>query len=128
MMADITLESVRRSFEQWRSQRNHRAEPIPKRLWAMALSLYPKHKRSHICRCLGLSGRQFKQHLEKTNSAFLSGGFVLASTEMDDPKPNANSKFTSNVVLNLQGPERTLSLTVNLEKLSQVLPHFEALL
>lgn len=118
-MSEITLESVDYSFQQWRSQRSSRSEPIPEKLWAMAIDLYPCHKRSHICRRLGLSGSQFKQKLEE-----MGAGFVLASTDMDSPSP----KPVPEVILKLQGQRLALTLKVSMDSLSQVLPHFEALL
>lgn len=118
-MSEITLESVDCSFQQWRSQRCSRTEPIPEKLWAMAIDLYPHHKRSHICRRLGLSCRQFKQKLEE-----MGAGFVLASTDMDTPSP----KPASEVTLKLQGQKLALTLKVSMDSLGQVLPHFEGLL
>ena len=118
-MSEITLESVDYAFQQWRSQRGSRTEPIPEDLWAMALSLYPRHKRSHIFRRLGLSGSQFKQRIEELND-----GFVLASTDTD----NLPLSPAPEVVLGIQGQRRALTLKVNIDSLSLVLPHFEALL
>jgi len=118
-MSEITLESADYSFQQWRSQRSSRTEPIPEKLWSMAIDLYPRHKRSHICRRLGLSGSQFKQRLEDVDA-----GFVLASTDMDTPSP----KPASEVTLKLQGQRLALTLKVSIDSLSQVLPHFEGLL
>ena len=63
-MNGLTLESAEEAFRQWRDQRNTRLESIPETLWSMALGLYPQYKRSKICRCLRLSGGQFKERLE----------------------------------------------------------------
>ena len=75
-MEGITLESVEQAFCEWRARRISRTELIPKNLWHMALMLYPQHKRTIICRRLGLSGGQFKQHLEDGDHIFLDGGCV----------------------------------------------------
>jgi hypothetical protein len=121
-MSKPTLESVALAFEEWRNQRKNQIEHIPERLWAMAIRLYPQHKRTHICRRLGLCGGDFKQRIDGIGGS--KGGFVLATTtvEASHAKPNAE------VVLGIQGQQRTLTLKVTVDALSQVLPHIEALL
>lgn len=124
MMSEMTLESVFLSFQQWRSQRSSRAERIPERLWTMAISLYPKYKISHICQRLGLSGSQLKQRIGESSDDFSGCGFVLASTDADVSSP----KPTTEVVLGIEGQRRTLTLEVNIDALSKILPYVEALL
>jgi hypothetical protein len=124
MMSEETLESVFLSFQQWRSQRTNRAERIPERLWAMAMRLYPQHKISQICQQLGLSGSQLKQRIEKSTGDLSNCGFVLASTDADVLSPQP----TTEVVLGIEGQRRTLTLEVNIDALSKVLPYVEALL
>ena len=88
----------------------------------MAVSLYPEHKSSHICRRLGLSGSQFKRHLKNRDCP--DGGFVLATADIDE----ANLKPTPEVILGIEGHQRTLTLKVTIDALSRILPHIEALL
>jgi len=122
-MNDLTLESVKEAFQQWRSARYSRAEPIPEALWSMALGLYPQYKRSKICHLLGLSGNQFKRRLEDTRDVCVNG-FVVASCDEVKATPEINAK----IQLIVQGKERALTLCVEVHLLSQVLPQLGALL
>lgn len=123
-MEGITLESVEEAFCEWRAQRSSRTDLIPKNLWSMALGLYPKNKRSIICRRLRLSGSQFKQRLEGSRHTFVDTGFVLASRDVikENPVPNHNVQLT------IQGQARSLTFCVDVRALSQILPHLGALL
>ena len=116
-MSDLTLEVVEEAFQQWREQRNSRSELIPHKLWDMVLKLYPKYKKTVICRRLGLSGSQFKQHV--ANSSSSGGGFVLASID---------SHLIPNIQLTIQGKERALILSVDVHALDKILPSISRLL
>lgn len=124
-MERITLESVEQTFYEWRAQRSSRAEAIPKNLWYMALKLYPQHKRTIICRRLGLSGGQFKQRLEDSAHALHDSDFVLASTDSVKEKSRPT---TTEIKLTIQGKERALMFAVDMHALDQVLPHIGGLL
>lgn len=123
-MGRITLELVEEAFVAWRIQRSSQSEPIPDRLWAMALALYPEYKRSKICGQLHLSGSQFKQRLEDSASRFADNGFVLASKDEVKAIPKQNQE----IQLMIQGKERVLKLCVDSHALSELLPHLGALL
>jgi len=123
-MGSITLESTEASFQQWREQRSSRKELIPDHLWRMALSLYPQHNRAKICRRLGLSGSQLKQRIDCEIPKLADTGFVLASSERVKTTPKARTE----VQLAIQGRERLLTLSVQVDVLLQVLPHIGALL
>ncbi len=123
-MADITMELAKESFSQWRSRRSSQSEPIPEKLWGMALGLYPKYKRSHICEQLRLSGSQFKRRLEEGRPACIDQGFVLASKDEIKVTPKQGQE----IQLTIQGKERALTLCVDVHALNQVLPHIGALL
>lgn len=123
-MINRTLDSVSEAFERWRSERKKQKEGIPENLWMMAMGLYPEHKRTTICRHLGLNGGQFKARLERINCKPLDTGFVLAFSDASNP----NRMTGANVQLTLQGGKRTLKISVGIELLSQVLPHLEVLL
>jgi hypothetical protein len=67
-MSGLTLEVVEKAFQLWREQRSSRSESIPKKLWEMVLKIYPKYKRTVICRRLRLSPVKEKltPHLQLT--------------------------------------------------------------
>lgn len=119
-MSDLTLESVEEAFAQWREQRSNRSEPIPKKLWEMVLKIYPKYKRTVICRRLRLSGRQLKQHLDSRCCS--ESGFVLASVN------SVKEHLIPSIQLTIQGKERTLILSVDVHALDKILPSISRLL
>jgi hypothetical protein len=123
-MESVTLELVEEAFCAWRAQRSSQSEPIPDKLWSMALALYPEYKRSKICEQLHLSGSQFKRRLEGGSPVFAENGFVLASKD----EVKAIPKQSQDIQLMIQGKERTLKLCVDAHALSQLLPHLGALL
>lgn len=123
-MNGLTLASAEEAFRQWRAQRSSRAELIPESLWAMALGLYPKHKRSIIYKRLRLSGSQFKRRLEESSASSCTKGFVLASCDAVTAAPPINTE----IQLTLQGQARSMILCFDVHALGQVLPHVGALL
>lgn len=123
-MADVTMELAKESFSQWRNNRTNQAEPIPEELWGMALGLYPKYKRSTIFEQLHLSGSGFKRRLEEGLPAFYDKGFVLASNSEVKKMP----KQSQEIQLTIQGKERALTIHIEADALSKVLPHVGALL
>ena len=123
-MADVTMELAKESFSQWRNNRTNQAEPIPEELWGMALGLYPKYKRSTICVQLHISGSGFKRRLEEGLPAFYDKGFVLASNSEVKKMP----KQSQEIQLTIQGKERALTIHIEADALSKVLPHVGALL
>jgi hypothetical protein len=119
-MSGLTLESVEQAFAQWREQRSSRSESIPKKLWEMVLKIYPKYKRTVICRRLRLSGSQLKQQLDSSSSS--GAGFVLASANP------IKEKLTPNLQLTIQGKERALMLSVDKHTFDKILPSIGMLL
>ena len=119
-MSGLTLEVVEKAFTQWREQRSNLSEPIPKKLWEMVLKIYPKYKRTVICRRLRLSGSQLKQQLDSSSSS--GSGFVLAS--VDSVKEHLNP----NIQLTIQGKERALMLSVDMHTFDKILPSIGMLL
>ena len=115
-MQSLTLDEVEKSFEDWRQVRSHKREPIPQRLWDMALQLAPHYQRSHICRRLKISGHQFKHKcvfIDKNKSQ--NPGFVVA-TPFDKP----TQTLPSYVTLTIQGKSRKLLMDIPSIELSQV--------
>jgi hypothetical protein len=93
----------------------------------MALSLYPQHKRSKICRQLRLSGGQFKRRLEGLNSeGITTSGFVLASNRTVTTTSNPSAR--AQVQLSIQGKERLLTLCVAADVFLQMVPNIIVLL
>ena len=123
-MGSITLESTAASFQEWRTQRSSRSDLIPEYLWSMALSLYPQYNRAKICRQLRLSGGQFKRRLDGKSPILSDTGFVLASNDGVKSHP----KLNTDIQLAIKGKERTLTFSVGVDVLSQILPHLGALL
>lgn len=123
-MVDVTMELAKESFSQWRSNRNSQSEAIPERLWSMALGLYPKYKRSTICEQLRLSGSGFKRRFEEGLPAFIDNGFVLASKGEVKKTPKQGQE----IQLTIQGKERALTIYIEVDALSKVVPHIGALL
>jgi hypothetical protein len=119
-MSGLTLEVVEKAFAQWREQRSSRSESIPKKLWEMVLKLPPKYKRTMICRRLGLSGSQLKQHLDSSSSS--GAGFVLASVD------SVKEYLNPNIQLTIQGKERALMLSVDMHAFDKILPSIGMLL
>lgn len=124
-MNDVTLASVEKAFQQWRTERYSRSEPIPEALWSMALGLYPQYKRSKICHFLHLSGAQFKRRLESGDiTTRVNSKFVLASRDYVKVTPVASTE----IQLTLQGQTRSMTLCFDMHALAQVLSHVGALL
>jgi len=119
-MSGLTLEVVEKAFAQWREQRTSRSESIPQKLWEMVLKLYPQYEKTIICRRLGLSGSQLKQHLDSRSSS--GAGFVLASVD------SVKEHLTSNIQLTIQGKERALMLSVDMHTFDKILPSIGMLL
>lgn len=119
-MSGLTLEVVEEAFQQWREQRTRRSESIPQKLWEMVLKLDPKYKKTVVCRRLGLSGSQLKQHLDNRSSS--DSGFVLASRD------SVKEHLIPNIQLTIQGKERALILSVDVHTLDKILPNIGKLL
>jgi hypothetical protein len=64
----LSLESVQKQFEAWRTNRTKR-EPIPEPLWEAAASLCDHYPITHVCRRLRLSFADLKKRLPAKDSA-----------------------------------------------------------
>jgi hypothetical protein len=58
-----TLETITQQFDHWRSTREKK-EPIPERLWALAIALTTQYGFTKIVRALKLSGGHFRKRLQ----------------------------------------------------------------
>lgn len=67
--ADIpTLENVYQQFQDWRTSRASRREPIPEYLWQAAADLCASHSVNRVCRYLRLSHARLKQRASFQNN------------------------------------------------------------
>lgn len=58
----ITLELARQAFDEWRARKININTPTPANLWDMVGQLLSTHKRSELCKVLGISGHQILSH------------------------------------------------------------------
>lgn len=59
----LSLQDLRKEFEQWRQTRSSRREPIPGHLWAAAATLCQTHSIAKVSKQLGLSYTDLKNRL-----------------------------------------------------------------
>ena len=118
----MTLDKVRKAFEDWRVNRNSRSEHIPAHLWDMVRTLLPHYHRAKICQVLHLSGSQFKRHClnVKIEKQFIEPNDGFIETLL--PIQLADCEVT------LQGARKTLRIKISPQQLSVVLPLLEAYL
>lgn len=118
----MTLDKACKAFEDWRANKSSRQEHIPAHLWGMVKALVPHYQRSTICSALHLSGGQFKQHCRavkpEVRTVAINDGFVetLIPTRIEECE------------LALQGSRKTLSIKIQPQHLSIILPLLEAYL
>ena len=58
------LESVRYQFEKWRETRKNAREPIPKDLWAAAISLCNQYSINHVAKSLHINYTTLKKMVQ----------------------------------------------------------------
>ena len=88
---DLTMESVQQQFDQWRTSRTKKLEPIPQHLWQAAAELCKTHRITHVCRRLGLSFPALKKHLPaKAEPAFveLAAGGLFGQWQLTCQRPD----------------------------------------
>jgi len=89
--ADLTIESVKQEFAQWRASRTKRIEPIPQHLWQTAVELCKTHRITHVCRHLRLSFADLKKHLppkEKLSFVELDAGCLFGQWQLTCERPD----------------------------------------
>jgi len=75
---NITLKSVQKQFEAWRSGRAKKREPIPQHLWQAAAGLCKEYSIAQVSRELRLSYTDLKKKIRNDNST--SARFVEIET------------------------------------------------
>lgn len=125
-MDTLSLDNVEQAFNQWRQNRRSARAHIPLKLWRMAAELYPRYKKSHICKRLHLSGSQFKQKLTAGSHANnMATGFIVATPQVPILLEASEERQAT---LTVQGKNRALSLKLSVVDLPKVLPLVEAFL
>jgi hypothetical protein len=64
-----SLEILEQRFEQWRSSRSTKREPIPQHLWQAASDLCNTHSINKVCRSLRLSYAELKMRVSSEKPA-----------------------------------------------------------
>jgi hypothetical protein len=62
---NLTLDEAKRHFEDWRKERKSLREPIPEKLWEIAVSLTGQHSLTDIVKALHLGHNNLKERAEK---------------------------------------------------------------
>lgn len=74
---NISLKSVQKRFEAWRSGRANKREPIPQHLWQAAAGLCQEYSIARVSRELRLSYTDLKKRIQKDD------GFSTRFVEID---------------------------------------------
>lgn len=139
-----TLGTTKIAFDNWRAERINASVPFPANLWDRVKQLLETHKKTEICKTLGLSGSQIKKHCKEnptlkkateSDTASMSNlrpqqipvcdDFVTATSapqSLDVPAKESMSMLT------LTGSNKTLRLSIPTSALPDVLPALGALL
>lgn len=123
----VTLESAKQAFEEWRVAKININTPTPAELWEMVNDLLLRHKKSELCKTLGISNHQIQSHCatsqltdnRTSTSSYPVDGFVEAT-------PAASNVAIAE--LTLKGASKSLHLCLPTTSLSEVLPMLGALL
>ena len=115
-----TLDAVEEAFIAWRESRSSQREPIPQILWERVFQIHQDYSQAEICHRLRLNGGQCKKKMAEILSTSEQGGFVIAQS------PEAHKEAVTTV--SLSSASRTLSVSVGINEIGHVLPHFGALL
>jgi hypothetical protein len=129
-MQSLSIDAAEQVFQDWRTNRVKGKDVIPPSLWEMALSLYPDHKSSEICKRLHLSGGQFKAQLNRKKAVALKpgkDGFVMATTEVPSAGIHGSTPLEE-ATIKVEGVNRSLSLKLAIKDIPQMLPALAVLL
>jgi len=63
------VREVQDAFERWRSSKRHGREPIPPKLWKIAVMLCETYSVNRVARCLGLSHTALKSEVDNRRPA-----------------------------------------------------------
>lgn len=121
-----TLEEAIDAFETWRATRASKKEPIPERLWAVARALVPYYKKSQIQTALRVSGRQFNERCNISDTPKLlvlpEDGFAVGTFK---PEQSIHDEACE---LILSGQHKSLQIKTSIHNISHVLSLVEGYL
>ena len=123
----VTLESAKQAFDEWRVAKININTPTPAELWKMVNDLLPRHKKTELCKALGISNHQIQSHCatgqptddQTPTPSHPVDGFVEAMP------PTVNVTMTE---LTLKGVSKSLHLSLPTAALGEVLPVLGSLL
>ena len=122
----ITLESAKQAFDTWRANKINTNTPIPVELWDMVDQLLPMHKKTELCKILGISSHQIQLHCTARS---VTENRVSAPPEIIGDFIEATPPPSSGMAeLTLKGESKSLHLCLSTSALSEILPMLGALL
>jgi hypothetical protein len=94
LIHSVDVREVRESFQRWRSSKKQGREPIPAKLWGMAVKLCETYSINRVARCLGLNHtalkaeanrrrRQHKQAFVELASGSVAAGILPESSAVE---------------------------------------------
>jgi len=121
----ITLEFTKIAFDTWRAAKTKTNTPVPIELWDMVTQLLLTYKRPEICRVLGISSDQIKQHCIALSANKNNESHPIHSFDNDfvEAIPTLTSGIGDAMVeLTIKGEARLMHLSLPTSVLSEVLP------
>ena len=120
-----TLETTKIAFDAWRAAKTKTNTPVPTELWNMVSQLLLTYKRPDICRVLGISSDQIKQHCiaMPANKNHESHPIHLANNNFVEAIPALIAgKSDETAELTIKGEAKSLHLCLPSSMLRDVLP------
>lgn len=101
----LSLEAVKKAFEDFRKTKTHRGKPYPESLWQMARALTPTYTHIQIYRTLGINHDSCSKHvLQKPLSRKPKPQQFVPISIPSGPKVIAKATLPSGVVLEFLCP------------------------
>lgn len=101
----LSLEAVKKEFEDFRKTKTHRGKPYPESLWQMARALTPTHTHIQIYRALGISHDSCSKHvLQKPIPRKPKPRHFVPIPVPTAPKAIAKATFPNGIVLEFLCP------------------------
>ena len=98
LKSKLTLEEVRRSFDEWRGTRS-KGGPIPERSWQLTRQLKSGYQLSHIYTSLGISSAQFHRYVMSVSKK------ASASSDNKKSQPAAFVELPETTLANITQPQ-----------------------
>ena len=123
----ITLELAKQAFDEWRATKVNINTPTPTELWDMVAELLPLHKKSELCKVLGISGHQIQSHcMVSSSSKDQPWQLPRVATDFVEATPPAVNVMMAE--LTLKGASKSLHICLPTTALGEVLPMLGPLL